>query len=147
MIPAEQLNPVDRSDYLRLLSYTWADQSDRLDRIKQIVPHQTTQVEKTDAADWLPNRLNAQPTGTLHFVFHTIALQYFQQESKDKIAQALAQAVERATPARPLGYISMEISDDFEGAKLTLQLWPGGQVQDVGRADFHGRWVSWVHPT
>ena len=161
MIPAEQplkiidragvdinpLNPVDRSDYLRLLSYTWADQSDRLDRIKQIAPYQTTQVEKTDAADWLPNRLNAQPTGTLHFVFHTIALQYFQQESKDKIAQALAQAGERATPARPLGYISMEISDDFEGAKLTLQLWPGGQVQDVGRADFHGRWVSWVHPT
>ena len=80
-------------------------------------------------------------------MFHTIALQYFPQESKDKIAQALAQAGERATPARPLGYISMEISDDFEGAKLTLQLWPGGQGHDVGRADFHGRWVSWVHPT
>ena len=75
MIPAEQplkiidragvdinpLNPVARLDYLRLLSYTWADQSDRLDRIKQIAPHQTTQVEKADAADWLPNRLNAQP--------------------------------------------------------------------------------------
>jgi len=101
VIPAEQplkiidragvdinpLNPVDRLDYLRLLSYTWADQSDRLARIKQIAHHQTTQVEKADAADWLPNRLNAQPAGTLHFVFHnTIALQYFPQESKDKIA-------------------------------------------------------------
>jgi hypothetical protein len=43
---------------------------------------------------------------------------------------------------RPLGYMSMEISDDLEGAKLTLQLWPGGQVHDVGRADFHGRWVK-----
>ena len=28
----------------------------------------------------------------------------------------------RATPERPLGYVSMEISDDLEGAKLTLQL-------------------------
>jgi hypothetical protein len=46
-----------------------------------------------------------------------------------------------------LGYMSMEISDDLEGAKLTLQLWPGGQMHDVGRADFHGRWISWVHPT
>ena len=60
---------------------------------------------------------------------------------------ALVQAGERATPERPLGYMSMEITDDLEGAKLTLQLWPGGQVHDVGRADFHGRWVSWVHPT
>ena len=30
------LNPVDRLDYLRLLSYTWADQCVRLDHIKQI---------------------------------------------------------------------------------------------------------------
>jgi hypothetical protein len=30
---------------------------------------------------------------------------------------------------------------------LTLQLWPGGQLHDVGRADFHGRWISWLHPT
>ena len=141
------LNPIDRLDYLRLLSYTWADQCDRLDRIKHIAPHQTTMVEQADAVDWLPNRLSKQRNGTLHFVFHTIALQYFPQESKDKIAYALAQAGDRATPERPLGYMSMEISDDLEGAKLTLQLWPGGQVHDVGRADFHGRWVSWVHPT
>ena len=60
---------------------------------------------------------------------------------------AFVQAGDRATSERPLGYISMEISDDLEGAKLTLQLWPGGQVHDVGRADFHGRWFSWVHPT
>ena len=32
------LNPVDRLDYLRLLSYTWADQCVRLDHIKQIAP-------------------------------------------------------------------------------------------------------------
>ena len=141
------LNPIDRLDYLRLLSYTWADQCDRLARIKHIAPHQTTMVEQADAVDWLPNRLSKQRNGTLHFVFHTIALQYFPQESKDRSAYALAQAGDRATPERPLGYMSMEISDDLEGAKLTLQLWPGGQVHDVGRADFHGRWVSWVHPT
>ena len=41
----------------------------------------------------------------------------------------------------------MEISDDLEGARLTLQLWPGGQVHCVGRVDFHGRRVSWVHST
>lgn len=141
------LNPLNRLDYLRLLSYTWADQNDRLERIKQIAPHQKTKIENADAADWLPTRLATQHAGTLHFVFHTIALQYFPQESKDKIAQALDRAGQHATPERPLGYMSMEIDDTLEGAKLTLQLWPDGQVHDVGRADFHGRWVSWVHPT
>lgn len=60
---------------------------------------------------------------------------------------ALVQAGDRATSERPLGYMSMEISDDLEGARLTLQLWPGGQVHCVGRADFHGSRVSWVHST
>ena len=141
------LNPIDRLDYLRLLSYTWADQCDRLDRIKQIAPHQTTKLEQADAADWLPNRLSKQRDSTLHFVFHTIALQYFPKESKNKIAHALAEAGERATPEQPLGYMSMEILDDLEGARLTLQLWPGGRVHDVGRADFHGHWISRVPPT
>ena len=58
------LNPIDRLDNLRLLSYTWADQCDRLERIRHIAPHQTTKVEQADAACWLPNRLHAQPAGT-----------------------------------------------------------------------------------
>ena len=70
-------------------------------------------VEQIDVADWLPNRLSRQRSGTLHFVFHTIAKQYFPQESKDKIAHALAQTGKRATPERPLGYMSMEITDDL----------------------------------
>ncbi|MEK9705386.1 MAG: DUF2332 family protein, partial [Paracoccaceae bacterium] len=77
----------------------------RLDHIKQIATHKTIMVEQIDAVDWLPNRLSKQRIGTLHFVFHTIALQYFPQESKDKIAHALSQARKRATPERPLGYI------------------------------------------
>ena len=100
-------------------------------------------VEQIDAVAWLPNRLSKQRNHKLHFVFHTIALQYFLQESKDKIAHALAQAGDRATHERPLGYMSMEITDDLYSARLNLQLWPGGQVHDVGRADFHGRWDSW----
>ena len=28
-------------------------------------------------------------------------------------------------------------------AALTLTLWPGGESLALGRADFHGRWVTW----
>ena len=59
-------------------------------------------VEQIDAVDWLPNRLSKQRSGTLHFVFHTIALQYFPQGSMDKIAHALAQTGKHTTPEHPL---------------------------------------------
>ena len=29
------------------------------------------------------------------------------------------------------------------GAAITLQVGPKGEAQEVGRADFHGRWVKW----
>ena len=29
------------------------------------------------------------------------------------------------------------------GSALTLRLWPGDLTIELGRADFHGRWVRW----
>jgi hypothetical protein len=29
---------------------------------------------------------------------------------------------------------------------VTLRLWPGDKTLDLGRADFHGRWVDWRAP-
>jgi len=28
-------------------------------------------------------------------------------------------------------------------AVVTLTDWPGGRERELGRADFHGRWVEW----
>jgi hypothetical protein len=30
-----------------------------------------------------------------------------------------------------------------KGAALTLRLWPCDLRIDLGRADFHGRWIDW----
>ncbi|PCJ75734.1 MAG: hypothetical protein COA53_04530 [Rhodobacteraceae bacterium] len=30
-----------------------------------------------------------------------------------------------------------------EGAAITLSLWPGGEARNLGRMDFHGRWIEW----
>jgi hypothetical protein len=38
----------------------------------------------------------------------------------------------------------MEADDATPGAGMTLRLWPGDLRFDMGRVDFHGRWVDWT---
>ncbi len=33
-----------------------------------------------------------------------------------------------------------------DSAALGLHLWPDDVILDLGRADFHGRWVRWAAP-
>ena len=39
---------------------------------------------------------------------------------------------------------SMEADDQGLEAALRLKLWPGKQVIELGRADFHGRLIAWA---
>lgn len=142
------IDPQSPEGLLRLMAYTWPDQEDRLDRLRSAAPKQSTRVDKEDAAAWLPNRLAAQKEGTLHLVYHTIAMQYFPKNIKDACIYALNEAGSHATSQSPLAWLSMEADDsDKEGAALTLHLWPENQQIALGRADFHGRWVDWTSQT
>jgi hypothetical protein len=38
----------------------------------------------------------------------------------------------------------MEADGQRDGAALALQLWPPGKKHQIGRADFHGRWIRWT---
>ncbi|MGB1853694.1 MAG: DUF2332 family protein, partial [Paracoccaceae bacterium] len=58
--------------------------------------------------------------------------------------QALETAGQQASRATPLEHFAMEADDQGLGAALRLQLWPDEQVIELGRADFHGRWIAWA---
>ncbi|WP_102225120.1 DUF2332 domain-containing protein [Acidimangrovimonas sediminis] len=148
------LNPLDPvADRLRLMAYTWADQADRLARTDLALAEAARlkpQVDRGDAAAWLADRLAEVHPGRLHLVCHTIAWQYFPQETKDRASAALARAGARATPEAPLAHLGMEADAAQPGAGVTLTLWdgatPDGTTIALGRADFHGRWVDWQPP-
>ena len=107
----------------------------------------TGPVARGDAIDWLAPRLHAAPPGHLHLIQHTVAWQYFPAEAQTR-GRALIEAVgAQATENRPLAWLSMETDGDRTGkigAALTLRLWPGDIRLDLGRADFHGRWINWA---
>ncbi|MEM6939674.1 MAG: DUF2332 family protein [Pseudomonadota bacterium] len=147
------LNPLDpsRGDHLlRLTAYLWPDQPERMRMTRaaaSIVPAPPVQ---GDAVEWLSMRLARAPQGHLHLIQHTVAWQYFSPAAQAR-GQALIEAAgAKATAHRPLAWLSMETDGDIEGnrgAALTLRLWPGDLTLDLGRADFHGRWVAWRGPT
>ncbi|MBI1219693.1 MAG: DUF2332 family protein [Rhodobacteraceae bacterium] len=144
------LNPLDPvADRLRLLSYIWADQTDRIARTEAALDAAALArppVARADAIDWLAARLAVPQPGRLHLIFHTVAWQYFPAATQTRGLALLQAAGQRATPYAPLAHLSMEADGQSPGAGLTLRLWPGSEAITLGRADFHGRWVQWAAP-
>lgn len=145
------LNPLDpkRADHLlRLTAYLWADQPDRLSMTRSAASITDAPIARADAIDWLAPRLNKAPQGQLHLIQHTVAWQYFPKDVQTRGRALIEAAGAWATPSRPLGWLSMESDGDTRGiigAALTLRLWPGDLRFDLGRADFHGRWINWEY--
>lgn len=140
------LAPVDTNDpddRVRLKSYLWPDQPHRLNLTEAAMALELVPVDQGDAIDWLGRRLPQQKDGTLHMVYHTIAWQYFPKSVQIAGQRLIEKAGARATKSKPLAWFSMEADNHGPGAGLTLRLWPGDHRINLGRADFHGRWIDW----
>ncbi len=144
------LNPLDPEyGQLRLLSYIWADQHDRLARARAALAlacEKRPEVAHGNAIDWLEARLSRPVPQAVHLVCHTITWQYFSEADQARGLALLQRAGQRCRADEPLAHLSMEPDGDGPGAALGLHLWPANERIDLGRADFHGRWVDWRAP-
>ncbi|MFK7762102.1 MAG: DUF2332 domain-containing protein [Roseobacter sp.] len=141
------LNPTHPDDLLRLTAYLWPDQPDRLERTRAAAAIMTAPVARGDAIDWLESRLEAAPDGHVHLIQHTVAWQYFPADAQARGRRLIEAAGVRATTHKPLAWLALESDGDTKaahGAVLSLRLWPGDHAFDLGRVDFHGRWVRWT---
>ena len=137
------MNANDPEDALRLISYLWADQPERLARTRAVIDILDAQVDAGDAAAWLESQLQSTVPDHLTLVYHTIAWQYFPAETQSRCAAAIRDASQNG----PVAHLSMEADERLsEGAALSLTLWPEGEKLTLGRVDFHGRWVHWTAP-
>ena len=141
------LDPHNPQDALRLTSYLWPDQPWRLERARAAIEIAEAPIDKADAGGWLTRRLAAPHPGAIHLVTHTVAWQYFSEDTCATCLDAFEEAGRRATRDAPLARLSMEgDARKGEGAPIELTVWPGGRTHKLGRADFHGRWVDWKPP-
>jgi hypothetical protein len=141
------IDPASADDRARLVSYIWADQRHRLERVEAALAHAAGRgrtVDRADAADWLEAKLGTtQAAGTTRVVFHTIVWDYVPTTARDRIAALLAKAGAAASRERPFAHLAIEPDETRGSARIDLTVWPGGETVTLGRGDFHGRWAEW----
>jgi hypothetical protein len=143
------LNPLDaRRDGDRLLAYVWPDQARRLAQLEEalaIAAENPPEVEPGDAAGWTEARLGeAEEPGVTRVVLHSVAFQYFPEETKARIGAALESAGERATAEAPLAWLRYEHDAGDERITLRLRTWPGGDERLLAHCHPHGSSIRWL---
>lgn len=144
--------PVDvtgDADRLRALSFVWADQTDRFDRMSaaiEIARRLRPVVDKADAADWVERSLADLQPGTHTILQHSIMWQYLSEETQQRITRALEDAGARSDAESPLSHVRFEPPPMHYMAKghvLTVTTWPGGDERILAEGHAHGAWIEW----
>ena len=130
----------------RLLeAFVWADQTDRLDRVRraiEIARQDPPRLLDGDYVEVLPALLAERDLDILTVVYHSVSTVYLRQEERDRLEEILAAEGHRGSLAR----ISYEIDRDtptFYGFALDVETWPDGRRR-LARLDGHANTMDWV---
>lgn len=147
--------PIDLSDpeaALRLKAYVWPDALDRMERIDAAIAlasERAPDLVKQDAGAFVEAML-AQPqeSGTTRAMFHSIMWQYMPASTKDAITAQFEEHGAKATPDRPLAWVSLETNPATFRHELHVRVWNGeacsGEPTLLAHAHPHGAWVEWT---
>ena len=144
------INPVDATDPAvaeRLAAYVWPETPERLARLRLAIAmlrERGVDLVRADAADWVEARLaEPQAAGVTRVLIHSVGWQYLPEPVAERIRAAMAAAGARATPERPLGWVTMEPDRAFGYQTIRERSWPGdGAWETLATAHAHGRWVD-----
>jgi hypothetical protein len=147
------LNPLDIAnpvEHLRLKSYIWADQPERMARLDgaaALALQAGVKVERADAAEWLARKLAARAGDAATVVYHSVFLQYPPRETREAIIGAIEAAGAKATEQAPLAWVRLEpealLDRVRDSARMIVDLitWPGGRRRILAYTDGHVRSV------
>jgi hypothetical protein len=135
------LAPIDvtTDEGARLLQcFVWAGQNERLDRLARAIETlraSPPELVRGDLALGLPDVLEDRPT----VVFQTAVFGYVGDETRTAVKSALSRA--RA----PLAFVTAgRPRRDEDAWGMRIALYPGGEREFVGHADFHGAWLDYA---
>jgi len=147
------LNPSDPNDPAtaeRMLSYIWADQPARMERLTcalRLARTHKPQVDRGTASAWLAERLaEPQAEGVCRTIFHSMVIQYFDPEERHEVISSIIEAGERADVKRPVAWISFEWTPNRSEVRLLVSLWPQGTTRHLATCHPYGAWIHWHNP-
>jgi hypothetical protein len=137
------IDPTSEDGHLTLLSYLWPDQAHRVARVRaafDLAAEVPVTIDRAGAADWISAQLVERREGVGTVVFHSIVMQYLDEEERRRFEARMREAGERADAAAPLAWLRMEPAG--ERAEVRLRLWPRGEDRVIARAGYHGDFVD-----
>jgi hypothetical protein len=147
-------NPVDLGDAdegLRLASFIWPEQADRLARLNtaraeaaRLLAASGVRVEALPAAEFLARELAAPPAGCATVVMHSVVWQYIPAAEQAAITASIEAAGARASAAAPLAWLRFEPRAGDGHVELRCRLWPGGSDHLLARCHPHGARIEWL---
>jgi hypothetical protein len=147
---ADPVDPLTDEGRLRLTSYVWPDQRERLERLRgafAVAAAVPAVVERMGAAAFLRRELATPRPGVVTVVWHSVVWQYLDRAERDAVVRALAGAAGRASAEAPLAVVSFEprrIPGEERFAFLASQaLSPGQEERLIGEGQGHGPPVRW----
>lgn len=133
----------------RLLSYVWADQVPRVERMRAalaVAAQHPVVVDRSDAVAAV-ERLDLRD-GHLTVLWHSVMWQYLDRGDQDAVRARLDALGATATADAPLVHLSMEPERPAPGADheflVAATVWPGGGRQVLGRSVGHGVPTTWL---
>ncbi|MGH6909438.1 MAG: DUF2332 domain-containing protein [Phenylobacterium sp.] len=142
--PTDLTDPDQRR---RLLAYIWADQTERLARIRAAIDVALANgvtVEAADAVDWTRARVAPQ-AGAATVLYHSVFWQYMPAASQLALTRLIAEMGGSATPDAPFAWLRMEPNpENMLVMQVRLTLWPDGAERVLAEVHPHGAWVRWA---
>jgi hypothetical protein len=145
--------PVDLAlpgEDLRLCSFIWPDQAERLARLRAAMAIARQQqastgvrVQPLRAAAFVRQQLASRPAGHAGVLMHSVVWQYIDAAEQADITQQMQQAGAAATAQAPLDWLRFEPPRPDQGVELRCRIWPGGADELLAVCHPHATWVHW----
>jgi hypothetical protein len=144
------LHPLDienEHDRMRLLSFVWADDLERIDRLQEAIEaaraHPLT-VEQADMFEWLPRRV-APRAGCTTVVMQSVVADHLTKDERARLAGVVESIAAEATLASPFAWLRMEFDHPTRRYQTRLRTWPGGHEQMIASSTGHARDIEWTN--
>jgi len=128
---------------LLLESFVWADQEDRVARLRaaiDVVRDDPPQLIRGDYVRDLPALLDDRVPGAQLIVYETASTQYLDREQRSSLHEAL----HYAGRAEPLTFLTTRSNAGQDFYSLEAISWPSGRRREIEELDFHGAWLRWL---
>lgn len=138
------VDPVSEAGRCKLLAYVWADQVERLDRLRgacQLAAEIPAEM-RTEPASETISHSTLEP-GTWTVLWHSIMRQYVSPDQKEAIDAGIEALGAQATNSARFAHVSFELVKGTTDTPVELVTWPGRVSRQLGTAPPNGLPVTW----